>query len=297
MKEKLLNMLYLMGEELMNAIIVGSKAIFILIFGLWFAYFIAGRVRKILLRVLKDEMLASFLSKLAFVGIMILVVVATLGTMGVQTTSIIAALGAAGLAIALALKDSLSNLASGIMLVVFRPFTKDDKIEIGGLVGIVEDISLFHTYMRMADGKLVIMPNTNVATSQVINYTTKHLHRIREKPHSLSQIIDTDNVILRIDWLVGVSYTSDIDNVKKVIYNAVEATENIDNGTKDANKKIFVGVNELQASAIEFVIRAWVLDNSTFATTKSTMIENVKKALDAANIEIPYNKIDVNLIK
>lgn len=297
MKEKLLNMLYLMGEELMNAVIVGSKAIFILIFGLWFAYFIAGRVRKILLRVLKDEMLAGFLSKLTFVGIMILVVVATLGTMGVQTTSIIAALGAAGLAIALALKDSLSNLASGIMLVVFRPFTKDDKIEIGGLVGIVEDISLFHTYMRMADGKLVIMPNTNVATSQVINYTKKHLHRIKEKPHALPQIVNADNVILRIDWLVGVSYDSDIDAVKNVIYRAVEGTDNIDNGTKDASKKIFVGVNELQASSVEFVIRAWVLDNSTFATTKSAMIENVKKALDNANIEIPYNKIDVNLIK
>ena len=297
MTEKLLNMLHLMLEELMNAIVVGSKAIFILIFGLWFAYFLAGRVRKILLRVLKDEMLSSFLSKLTFVGVMILVVVATLGTMGVQTTSIIAALGAAGLAIALALKDSLSNLASGIMLVVFRPFTKDDKIEIGGLVGIVEDISLFHTYMRMADGKLAIMPNTNVATSQVINYTKKHLHRINESPHSLPQIVNADNVILRIDWLVGVGYNSDIDSTKKVIYRAVESTENIDNGAQDSSKKIFVGVNELQASSIEFVIRAWVKDNATFATTKSNMIENVKKALDSANIEIPYNKLDVNLIK
>lgn len=285
-----------MGEELMNAIVVGSKAIFILIFGLWFAYFIAGRVRKILLRVLKDEMLAGFLSKIAFVGIMILVVVATLGTMGVQTTSIIAALGAAGLAIALALKDSLSNLASGIMLVVFRPFTKDDKVEISGLVGIIEDISLFHTYMRMADGKLVIMPNTSVATNQVINYTRKHTNSI-EKDDKKIKIRSADNIILRIDWLVGVGYASDIDEVKNVILKAVESTKNIDNGAKNASKKVFVGVNELQASAIEFAVRAWVVDNSKFAVTKSNMIENVKKALDAANIEIPYNKLDVNLIK
>lgn len=296
MKEKLLNMLHLMGEELMNAIVVGSKAIFILIFGLWFAYFIAGRVRKILLRVLKDEMLAGFLSKIAFVGIMILVVVATLGTMGVQTTSIIAALGAAGLAIALALKDSLSNLASGIMLVVFRPFTKDDKVEISGLTGVIEDISLFHTYMRMADGKLVIMPNTSVATTQVINYTRKHSRSIEKDDKSI-KIKKADNIILRIDWLVGVGYTSDIDEVKKVILKAVEGTKNIDIGTKNASKKVFVGVNELQASSIEFAVRAWVIDNSKFATTKSDMIENVKKALDAANIEIPYNKVDVNLIK
>lgn len=295
MKEKLLNMLHLMGEELMNAVIVGSKAIFILIFGWWFAYFIAGRVRKILLRVLKDEMLSNFLSKIAFVGIMILVVVATLGTMGVQTTSIIAALGAAGLAIALALKDSLSNLASGIMLVVFRPFTKDDKVEIGGLVGVIEDISLFHTYMRMADGKLVIMPNTSVATTQVINYTRKHTRNI-DKDEKLPKR-KADNIILRIDWLVGVGYTSNIDEVKKVILKAVESTANIDTGKKNASKKIFVGVNELQASGIEFAVRAWVVDNSKFAVTKSDMIENVKKALDAANIEIPYNKLDVNLVK
>lgn len=295
MKEKLLNMLHLMGEELMNAVIVGSKAIFILIFGWWFAYFIAGRVRKILLRVLKDEMLSNFLSKIAFVGIMILVVVATLGTMGVQTTSIIAALGAAGLAIALALKDSLSNLASGIMLVVFRPFTKDDKVEIGGVVGVIEDISLFHTYMRMADGKLVIMPNTSVATTQVINYTRKHTRNI-DKDEKLPKR-KADNIILRIDWLVGVGYTSNIDEVKKVILKAVESTANIDTGKKNASKKIFVGVNELQASGIEFAVRAWVVDNSKFAVTKSDMIENVKKALDAANIEIPYNKLDVNLVK
>lgn len=149
----------------------------------------------------------------------------------------------------------------------------------------------------MADGKLAIMPNTNVATSQVINYTKKHLHRINESPHSLPQIVNADNVILRIDWLVGVGYNSDIDSTKKVIYRAVESTENIDNGAQDSSKKIFVGVNELQASSIEFVIRAWVKDNATFATTKSNMIENVKKALDSANIEIPYNKLDVNLIK
>lgn len=296
MKEKLLNILYLMGEELVNAIIVGSKAIFILIFGWWFAYFIAGRVRKILLRILKDEMLAGFLSKIAFVGIMILVVVATLGTMGVQTTSIIAALGAAGLAIALALKDSLSNLASGIMLVIFRPFTKDDRIETGGMIGTVEEISLFHTYMRTGDGKLVIMPNTSVATGRIINYTKKHTRTIG-KGNATPQLLNSDNIILRIDWLVGVSYESDIEAVKKIIYSAVEGTENIDNGENDASKKIFVGVNELQASAVEIAVRAWVIDNGAFGSTKSKMIENVKNALDSANIEIPYNKLDVNLVK
>ena len=146
MEEKISKMLDLLWHDIINATIIGSKALIILILGIWFAYFVSVKAKKILQKVLKDEILSSFLSKVIFVGMIILVVVAVLGTMGVQTTSIIAALGAAGLAIALALKDSLSNLASGIMLVVFRPFIKNDTIEIGSSIGVVEDISLFHTY-------------------------------------------------------------------------------------------------------------------------------------------------------
>lgn len=292
MKEKLYEILNLMLDELINAAVVGSKAIFILIFGIWFAYFVSGRVKKILLRALKDEMLAGFMSKVVLVAIIVIVAVATLGTMGVQTTSIIAALGAAGLAIALALKDSLSNLASGIMLVVLRPFTKEDTVEIGSSIGIIEDISLFYTYMRTPDGKLVVLPNTNVATSQIINYTSKSIG-----PKRIQEILESREVIRRIDWLVGVSYDSDIDKTKQIIFQAVKSTDNINKGDEDESKQIFVGVNELQASAIEFTIRAWVVDNSIFFKTRCDMIENVKKALDREKIEIPYNKMDINIIK
>lgn len=292
MKEKLFEILNLMLDELINAAVVGSKAIFILIFGIWFAYFVSGRVKKILLRALKDEMLAGFMSKVVLVAIIVIVAVATLGTMGVQTTSIIAALGAAGLAIALALKDSLSNLASGIMLVVLRPFTKEDTVEIGSSIGIIEDISLFYTYMRTPDGKLVVLPNTNVATSQIINYTSKSIG-----PKRIQEILESREVIRRIDWLVGVSYDSDIDKTKQIIFQAVKSTDNINKGDEDESKQIFVGVNELQASAIEFTIRAWVVDNSVFFKTRCDMIENVKKALDREKIEIPYNKMDINIIK
>lgn len=292
MKEKLFEILSLMLDELINAAVVGSKAIFILIFGIWFAYFVSGRVKKILLKALKDEMLAGFMSKVVLVAIIVIVAVATLGTMGVQTTSIIAALGAAGLAIALALKDSLSNLASGIMLVVLRPFTKEDTVEIGNSIGIIEDISLFYTYMRTPDGKLVVLPNTNVATSQITNYTSKSIG-----PKKIQEILESREVIRRIDWLVGVGYDSDIDKTKQIIFQAVKSTDNINKGDEDASKQIFVGVNELQASAIEFTIRAWVIDNSIFFKTRCDMIENVKKALDREKIEIPYNKMDINIIK
>lgn len=292
MKEKILEILGLMLDELINAFIVGSKAIFILIFGIWFAYFVSGKIKKLLLKTLKDEMLSSFLSKVTFVGMVVIVVVATLGTMGVQTTSIIAALGAAGLAIALALKDSLSNLASGIMLIVFRPFTKSDTVEIGGSVGIIEDISLFHTYMKTPDGKLVVIPNTNVANSQITNYTARSAGSKK-----MQDILDAKEVVRRIDWLVGVSYDSDIDQAKEIIRNAVKSTNNIDKGDEDPLKAVFVGVNELQASAVEFSVRAWVINNDTFFKTKCDMIENVKKALDTAKIEIPYNKLDVKIMK
>lgn len=290
MKEKLLEILSLILNELISAAIVGSKAIFILIFGIWFAYFISKRVKKILLKTLKDEMLSGFIAKIALIAIIIIVVVATLGTIGVQTTSIIAALGAAGLAIALALKDSLGNLASGIMLIVFRPFTAKDTVEIGSIVGVIEDISLFHTYMKTPDGKLVVIPNTNIANSTVINYTGK-------QKGIKTQDIDEKNIVRRIDWLVGVSYDSDIAKTKEIILKAVESTSNIDTGLTEPTNAVFVGVNELQASSIEFIIRAWVLDNNIFVKTKCDMIENVKNALDMAKIEIPYNKLDVNIVK
>ncbi|RAX52042.1 hypothetical protein CCY99_07785 [Helicobacter sp. 16-1353] len=293
MKDRIFEILGLMLDEIINATIVGSKAIFILIFGIWFAYFVGGKVKKILLKTLKDEMLAGFLSKVAYVAIMVLVVVATLGTMGVQTTSIIAALGAAGLAIALALKDSLSNLASGIMLVVLRPFTKDDTVEIENNIGIIEDISLFHTYMRTPDGKVIIMPNAIVATTEIINYTAKHKKGIKK----LDEDDSDDKTIRRIDWLVGVGYNSDIDKVKEIILQAALSTNNINDGKEDSSKKVFVGVNELKPSAIEFAVRAWVIDNDAFFSTKCNMIENVKKALDSNKIEIPYNKMDINIKK
>lgn len=292
MEGKLEKMLDAIWHDIINATIIGSKALLILIIGIWFAYFVSRKAKNILQKTLKDEMLAGFLSKVIFVSIIILVVVATLGTMGVQTTSIIAALGAAGLAIALALKDSLSNLASGIMLVVFRPFTKNDMIEVEGNIGVVEDISLFHTYMKTPDGKLVIMPNTNVATSEVINYTARHA-----SSKQMQNILDSAEVVRRIDWLIGVSYDSDIDKTKEIIKNAVLSTQNINDGKDDALKSVFVGLNELQASAIEFAVRAWVINNDTFFKTRCDMIENVKKALDAANIEIPYNKLDVKIVK
>lgn len=292
MKEKISTILDLLWHDMINATIIGSKALLILVIGIWFAYFVSKKARKILQKALKDEMLSGFLSKVIFVAVVILVVVAVLGTMGVQTTSIIAALGAAGLAIALALKDSLSNLASGIMLVVFRPFTKNDTIEVENSVGIVEDISLFHTYMKTPDGKLVVIPNTNIANSQVINYTAK-----KAGSKKMQDILDSAEVVRRIDWLIGVSYDSDIDKTKEIIRNAVLSTQNINDGKNDPQKAAFVGLNELQASAIEFAVRAWVINNDAFFKTKCDMIENVKKALDAANIEIPYNKLDVKILK
>ena len=146
--------------------------------------------------------------------------------------------------------------------------------------------------MKTPDGKLVVIPNTNVANSQITNYTARSAGSKK-----MQDILDAKEVVRRIDWLVGVSYDSDIDKAKEIIRNAVKSTNNIDKGDEDPLKAVFVGVNELQASAVEFVIRAWVINNDTFFKTKCDMIENVKKALDTAKIEIPYNKLDVKIMK
>lgn len=291
MNEQLSNFLNLVIIFFAKVGITGIKAVLILVVGTWFAHFFSKKIKKIILKTVNDEMLSSFISKISFVMVVVIIIIAALGTLGVQTTSIIAALGAAGLAIALALKDSLSNLASGIMLIVFRPFTKNDLVELDGYVGTIKDISIFHTYMKMPDGRMVIIPNTTVANTKIINYTSKSTGK------SALNVLNTYEAVRRIDWLVGVSYGSDIDEVRNIIIESVEKTPNIDNGKEDSSKKIFVGVNELQASSIEFTVRAWVIDCDNFFATKCKMIENVKKALDSNGIEIPYSKLDVNILK
>ncbi|RDU69493.1 mechanosensitive ion channel protein [Helicobacter cholecystus] len=244
------------------------KGISLLIGGIYLAFLSRAKLKKMITK--KDEIVGNFISQVFFVCIIILSAITALGTMGVQTTSIIAVLGTATLAIALALKDSLSSLASGIVLIILRPFKKGDLLEIGSIAGKVEAINLFHTTLRLPDNKLAIFPNENVTKGVITNCT--------------------DAEQRRIEWVVGVAYTSNIEEVKATLIKVILQIEEI---SKDPFP--FVGVTELSSSSIDFSIRVWIENHINIFAVRSKLIEECKKALDDAGIEIPYNQLDVRV--
>lgn len=255
-------------EEYQGYFWVLLKSVLIILAGIYLAHFTRAKTKKIIGR--KDEILGNFISQVLFVCVIILSSITALGTLGVQTTSIIAVLGTAGLTIALALKDSLSSLASGIVLIILRPFKKGDLLELGSVSGRVEAINLFHTTLRLPDNKLAIFPNEAVTKGVITNCT--------------------DAEKRRIEWVVGVGYKSDIEEVKNILNQVIL---NIDEISKDPAP--FVGVTELSSSSINFSIRIWIENNINIFAVRSQLIEECKKALDNAGVEIPYNQLDVRV--
>ncbi|NLU34239.1 MAG: mechanosensitive ion channel [Wolinella succinogenes] len=261
--QSLLDSLFTFSPKLLAAILIA-------ILGLYLAKLARRYTFRLLLKVTKDEILSRFLARVLYAGVVVLTLITALSNLGVQTASIIAVLGTAGLAIALSLKDSLSNLASGIMLIVFRHFTKGDTVELNGTLGNVEEISLFHTKLTTPDNRSVILPNASIAQAKIINFTS--------------------NPTRRLEWTFSVSYESDIRRAKEVILLALQSESRL-----LEEPAPLVGVGALGASGVDFIVRAWVKKEEFFAV-QIAVNEAIKLALDEAAIEIPYNKLDVNLI-
>lgn len=261
--QSLLDSLFTFSPKLLAAILIA-------ILGLYLAKLARRYTFRLLLKVTEDEILSRFLARVLYAGVVVLTLITALSNLGVQTASIIAVLGTAGLAIALSLKDSLSNLASGIMLIVFRHFTKGDMVELNGTLGNVEEISLFHTKLTTPDNRSVILPNASIAQAKIINFTS--------------------NPTRRLEWTFSVSYESDIRRAKEVILLALQSESRL-----LEEPAPLVGVGALGASGVDFIVRAWVKKEEFFAV-QIAVNEAIKLALDEAAIEIPYNKLDVNLI-
>lgn len=261
--QSLLDSLFTFSPKLLAAILIA-------ILGLYLAKLARRYTFRLLLKVTKDEILSRFLARVLYAGVVVLTLITALSNLGVQTASIIAVLGTAGLAIALSLKDSLSNLASGIMLIVFRHFTKGDMVELNGTLGNVEEISLFHTKLTTPDNRSVILPNASIAQAKIINFTS--------------------NPTRRLEWTFSVSYESDIRRAKEVILLALQSESRL-----LEEPAPLVGVGALGASGVDLIVRAWVKKEEFFAV-QIAVNEAIKLALDEAAIEIPYNKLDVNLI-
>lgn len=236
---------------------------------------IAGSVRSMLKKLLRknkvEETVVSFVSSLAYVLFMTFVVVAAIGQLGIQTTSFIAILGAAGLAIALSLQGSLSNFAAGVLMVIFKPFKVGDYVEAGGASGTVEAVGIFTTELKSPDNKKIIVPNAKAIGDNIINHTAKPQRRV--------------------DLVVGVSYSDDLDKVRKVLQQIIEEDNRF---LKDPAPAIVVLA--LADSSINFGVRAWVNTadywNVFFATQ-----EIIKKRFDTEGITIPFPQRDIHMQK
>lgn len=244
-------------------------AVAILIIGRWVAKGIRAFIKKIMEKSRVEETLVSFVTSLAYVGMMAFIIIAALGQLGVQTASFVAVLGAAGLAVGLALQGSLANFAAGVLMVIFKPFKVGDLIEAGGTMGVVEEIGIFNTEMRSPDNKKVIVPNSKITGDNIVNYTAKGMRRV--------------------DMVAGVSYSDDLDKVRKVLEEILAADERI---LKDP--KPTIGVLELGDSSVNFAVRPWVNTDDYWDVFFATQ-EKIKKGFDAAGIAIPFPQRDIHL--
>lgn len=247
-------------------------ALVILLVGLW----IAGRVGKFVTGLgaryeQLDDTLFKFLGSVAKYTILAFVVIAVLNRFGVETTSIVALLGAAGLAVGLALQGALSNLAAGVMLMLFRPYKVGDFIDAAGKFGNVEEISLFTTTLKTFDNQQIIIPNSQIWGEQIVNHSH---HPVRG-----------------VDMTFGISYDSDIDAARRTIEEVFEAHPHI---LKDPRP--FIEVSTLNDSSVDFITRPFC-DGAHYFDVLYSVPEQIKKALDKAGIEIPFPHRKVILFK
>ena len=246
-------------------------ALIIYIIGRFIVGIVVGLLGKLLARSKYDNMLVDFVKAIANAVLMLFVIVASLDRLGVDTTSLVAILGAAGLAIGLSLQGSLQNFAAGVMLLVFRPFKAGDFIEAGGTAGVVKSISIFTTIMTTPDNKEIIVPNGNIYGGNITNFSAKPTRRV--------------------DMVVGISYDSDLKKAKAILNEMVAADERI---LKDPAPT--VAVAELADSSVNFVVRPWVA-SADFWAVKFDFTEAVKLRFDAEGIVIPYPQMDVHVHK
>ncbi len=244
-------------------------AIAIFYVGKWVARKLTDLVVKITRKTGKvDETLLKFLSNIIYYILMIVVLLTALEQLGVDTTSFLAILGAAGLAIGLALKDSLSNFASGVMIIMFRPFKVGDFINAGGVSGSVEEITIFNTLLKTGDNQTLIVPNGAITSGTITNVNAKPTRRV--------------------DLVVGIGYDDDIKKAKEVLNTIITSDERV-----LVDEGVTVAVAELADSSVNFVVRAWV-NTPDYWAVKFDLTENIKLTFDKEGISIPFPQQDVH---
>ena len=243
-------------------------ALLIFFIGKW----IVNKIVTILGKVLRkingiDETSVKFLENIVYYALLTVVIIAALNKLGIATTSFLAILGAAGLAIGLALKDSLGNFASGVMIVIFKPFKVGDSVVAGGVTGTVTEVTIFNTVFLTADNQKIIVPNSSITGGSITNVNA--------------------NDTRRVDIIVGISYEDNIKHAKEVLANIINENSKV---LKD--KSVGINVTELADSSVNITINVWV-KSSDFASAKAELLESIKTTFDEVGITIPYPKQEV----
>lgn len=246
-------------------------AVVILLVGLWLAKKARGLLTSALEKKEVDPTLVGFFGSLLHSALVIFVVIAAINKLGVQTTSFIAVVGAAGLAVGLALQGSLSNFASGVLLIIFKPFVAGNFVKIGGELGSVVQVGILHTELKSPENIKIVMPNSQVMGGAITNFSA---HDTR-----------------RVDMVIGVSYSDDLSKVMEVLQDMVARDERV-----LEEPEPFIAVSELADSSINFVVRPWT-KSSDFWQFKCDFQKAVKERFDAEGISIPFPQCDVHVLK
>jgi small conductance mechanosensitive channel len=248
--------------------VIAAIAIFII--GRWVAKGLRAGVRRMMQKADTDPIIIGFTGSITYIALLAFVIIAALGQLGIQTTSFIAILGAAGLAIGLALQGSLANFAAGFLMIIFRPFKVGDFIEGAGVAGVVEAIQIFTTTLKTGDNKTIIIPNAKLSGDNIINYSAKPTRRV--------------------DMTVGVAYDADLSKVRDVLKDIISKESRI-----HADPEPFIVVGELADNSVNFIVRVWT-NTGDYWGVKFDMTETIKNRFDEAGIGIPFPQRDIHIV-
>jgi small conductance mechanosensitive channel len=248
-------------------------AIVVLVVGWWVVGVVTRMLKLVLNKREIDKGVVSFLGSIAGIGLRAALLISVASMIGIETTSFVAIIGAAGLAIGLALQGSLGNFAGGVLILLFKPFKVGDLIEAQGYLGVVAEIQIFNTIMKTPDNKTIIIPNGKLSNDALTNYSTEELRRV--------------------DMTFGVGYSEDLDKTRAALAEIVKADERI---LQDGDQAPAILVAELADSSVNFYLRVWGKGTDYWGIYFDTH-EAVKKAFDAKSISIPFPQMDVHLDK
>lgn len=248
-----------------------AGAIVALIIGLWFIRVITNGLAKLMKARNVDDSLQPFLRSLLNIALKTLLVVSVLSMLGIEMTSFVAILGAAGLAVGMALSGTLQNFAGGVMILIFKPFKVGDVITSQGYTGTVYEIQIFNTILKTPDNKHIIIPNGGLSTSSLVNFSKETTRRV--------------------DWTFGIGYGDDIDKAKSVLQQLIDDDQRIKNDPEP-----FIAVSELADSSVNFTVRVWV-NAPDYWGVYFSMNENVYKTFGKEGLNIPYPQMDIHVSK